>query len=231
MSSDYSRILTLIRKEKGLSQKEAAQAMGINQALLSHYETGRREYGPDFLVKAADFYGVSCDYMLGRTPERNGTMLSVEELPDYDNTKDNKLRGSMYALLNKKLITNSVSVLFDLLSRTKNDGLIENVSNYLTLSVYRMFRVVFNGCDKNQQQMFRVPKAVANPYCVAAMEKSFAKADSITQGKPVDNLEKIKNPEDLTISSKSLSESYPMYSSSILNLVSTAEDIIEDKKE
>lgn len=62
--------MTELRKEKGLSQKDAAAKLGISQALLSHYEKGIRECGQNFLIKAADFYGVSCDYLLGRSPSR-----------------------------------------------------------------------------------------------------------------------------------------------------------------
>ena len=76
VNSEFSRILTLLRKEKGVSQKAAAMSLGVSQALLSHYEKGIRECGLSFLVRAADYYGVSCDYMLGRTPDRTGTTLS-----------------------------------------------------------------------------------------------------------------------------------------------------------
>lgn len=69
-NNDFPRILTLLRKERGFSQKKAAADLGISQALLSHYEKGVRECGLDFLVRAAAYYGVSCDYLLGRTPHR-----------------------------------------------------------------------------------------------------------------------------------------------------------------
>ena len=59
--SDFPRIITLLRKEKGLSQKQAALELGVSQALLSHYEKGIRECGLDFAVKIADYYNVSCD--------------------------------------------------------------------------------------------------------------------------------------------------------------------------
>ena len=70
MNSHFPRIITLLRKERGLSQKKAAEALGISQALLSHYEKGIRECGLDFVVRAADFYNVSSDYLLGRTDNR-----------------------------------------------------------------------------------------------------------------------------------------------------------------
>ena len=72
MEKSFSVTLAELRKEKRLTQKEAAAKLGISQALLSHYEKGIRECSREFLVKAADFYGVSCDYLLGRTAERTG---------------------------------------------------------------------------------------------------------------------------------------------------------------
>ena len=73
MNKDFPRIITFLRKERGLSQKQVAGDMGISQALLSHYEKGIRECGLDFLVKTAEYYGVSTDYLLGRTVQRNFT--------------------------------------------------------------------------------------------------------------------------------------------------------------
>ncbi|MCI8497183.1 MAG: helix-turn-helix transcriptional regulator, partial [Clostridiales bacterium] len=43
MNDSFPRIITLLRKERGISQKAAAQELGISQALLSHYEKGIRE--------------------------------------------------------------------------------------------------------------------------------------------------------------------------------------------
>ena len=42
MSSDFSRIITLLRKEKGVTQRKAAEDLGVSQALLSPYEKGIR---------------------------------------------------------------------------------------------------------------------------------------------------------------------------------------------
>ena len=119
MNADFPRILTLLRKEKGISQKTAAGDLGISQALLSHYEKGIRECGLDFLVRTADYYGVSCDYLLGRSPDRSGTTLTVEDIPEPDVIgKENVMHGSILPVLNKKLIANSMNILFDLLQKT-----------------------------------------------------------------------------------------------------------------
>ena len=77
MKSDFPRVLSLLRKEKGISQKEAANSLGVSQALLSHYEKGIRECGLDFLIRAADFYGVSADYLLGRSADPEGMTLNL----------------------------------------------------------------------------------------------------------------------------------------------------------
>lgn len=81
----FPAILTLLRRERGLTQKQAAAQLGISQALLSHYERGIRECGLDFLIRAADYYGVTCDFLLGREvctpsgPPGEPTALDVYE--------------------------------------------------------------------------------------------------------------------------------------------------------
>ena len=95
MGSEFSRIITLLRKEKGVTQKQAAAELGVSQALLSHYEKGIRECGLDFVVRVADYYGVSCDYLLGRSADRSGLTLSVEEIPNPEGARDGVYRGSI----------------------------------------------------------------------------------------------------------------------------------------
>ena len=70
MKSKFSVKLGKLRREKGLSQRQAAAELGISQALLSHYETGAREPKLDFVIKTCEYYSVSADYILGRTDER-----------------------------------------------------------------------------------------------------------------------------------------------------------------
>ena len=109
---EFNRIIKLLRKERGITQKQAAEDLGVSQALLSHYEKGIRECGLDFVVRVADYYNVSCDYLLGRSAERNGMMLSAEDLPNPDKMKDNIYHGSVLPTMNKKLISNSLNVLY-----------------------------------------------------------------------------------------------------------------------
>ena len=109
---EFNRIIKLLRKERGITQKQAAEDLGVSQALLSHYEKGIRECGLDFVVRVADYYNVSCDYLLGRSAERNGMMLNADDLPNPDKMKDNVYHGSVLPTMNKKLISNSLNVLY-----------------------------------------------------------------------------------------------------------------------
>ncbi len=67
MARSFSQTMSALRRERGLSQRAAAADLRISQALLSHYENGAREPGLDFLCRACEYYGVTADYLLGRT--------------------------------------------------------------------------------------------------------------------------------------------------------------------
>ena len=79
MKSALAETLGALRREKKLSQREAAAMLGVSQALLSHYENDAREPGFDFVIRACDYYGVTADYLLGRTDERNAVSVKVFE--------------------------------------------------------------------------------------------------------------------------------------------------------
>lgn len=56
-----------IRKAKGISQLKLAMDLNTNQNTISRYETGEREPGIAELIKLADYFNVSVDYLLERT--------------------------------------------------------------------------------------------------------------------------------------------------------------------
>ena len=222
MNADFPRILTLLRKERGISQKLAASNLGISQALLSHYEKGIRECGLDFLLRCADFYGVSCDYLLGRSPDRTGSQITVEEIPEQVG-KENVFRAGVLPVLNKKLIANSLNILFDLLAKSNCKPLINEVSSFLMLAVYRMFRLVYSANPRNQNALFTIPDTVSQQYADAAMQIHCANALSISKGDPAVDMEKIKDLEPLMVTTEGLSKAYPLFASSLLNLIQNAE--------
>lgn len=224
MNADFPRILTLLRKERGISQKQAASELGISQALLSHYEKGIRECGLDFVVRTADFYGVSCDYLLGRSPERTGAKLTVEDIPEADSQgRENTMRGSILPVLNKKLLFNALNIVFEMLSNVNDKALTMEISSFLNLAVYRAFRVLYGVNPKNEQSLFTISPIVARAKATAAMV--LCEADAILALNEV----KSSSPEvleKLYISTETLNRDYPMFTSSLLNLIKNSENAI-----
>ena len=63
--------LKLLRKSRGYTQLAVQMKTGIEQALLSKFENGERTPPTETLVRLADFYDVSIDYILCRTENPN----------------------------------------------------------------------------------------------------------------------------------------------------------------
>lgn len=59
-----------LRIDHGLTQKQVAEILNVKQNTYSQYEIGVLNYPIDVLIKLADYYGVSVDYLLGRTNKR-----------------------------------------------------------------------------------------------------------------------------------------------------------------
>ena len=58
-----------LRTKKGISQLRLATELNTTQNTISRYETGEREPGIDELIKIADYFNVSVDYLIGRTED------------------------------------------------------------------------------------------------------------------------------------------------------------------
>ncbi len=101
MSIAFSAKISSLRREKNITQKTAADALGISQALLSHYEKGIRECNLDFVVKAAGYYDVTTDYLLGVSENRHGNS-ELSDLTEINSDNQIKtktlLRAFMYLL-------------------------------------------------------------------------------------------------------------------------------------
>jgi transcriptional regulator with XRE-family HTH domain len=68
--SIFSERLIQLRKSKGISQIAFAKEIGVSPRTYQDYEYGAREPQVSIFVRIADFYGVSLDYLAGRSDER-----------------------------------------------------------------------------------------------------------------------------------------------------------------
>ena len=167
MATDFSRTLSMLRKEQGISQRKVAAALGISQALLSHYENGIREPGLGFVIKVCDYYHVSADYLLGRTLDREGTTIAAEDLYDSSAEKGNVLRGPIIAMLQKKLVVNTTSMLFDLLGKVGNKEAIQEAAAYLGGALFKLYRQL-NRAGGNEEKYMAVDSCAFNSGAVDA---------------------------------------------------------------
>ncbi len=182
MASEFSRVLSLLRKEKRESQRSVAEALGISQSLLSHYEKGAREPGLAFVAKAAEYYGVSCDYLMGRTMLRERAQVSEDALMSASGAKDNKLTGNVMSQLHKKLLQNGVGFLVDLVGKTNSRELTEAVASYLGDSIYFLFRQIYDVTGENGGDFFSIPQELFAPLARADMARSESKMASVLHG-------------------------------------------------
>ncbi|MDR0325233.1 MAG: helix-turn-helix transcriptional regulator [Oscillospiraceae bacterium] len=218
MATDFSRSLALLRKERGLSQRAAAVSLGVSQALLSHYETGAREPGLPFIVRACDFYGVSADFLLGRTMVRDGSSIDPNTIHDAQADNQNRLgRGSAAAILGRKMVVNAVSILFDLAGRSGSTALTAELTNYFGGAVYKIFRHFYAVSGVGEQVFFSAPNCAYAPAADADMSKSEARLLSILH-------QKTDPPGLPALSNDSLTAEYPQLVRSLLTLTHQAGD-------
>lgn len=215
MNSHFPRIITLLRKERGLSQKAVAESLGVSQALLSHYEKGIRECGLDFVVKIADFYDVSCDYLLGRTPHPSGATVQISQPA--------AISRSAQETLGQTLLINSLSVLYSILGNCGNEDITNETSAYLFCEVYRVFRILYSANSKNPQGMFSVREKLAGSRAVASSEVALSNVHCLLTGEDIDNLKGLLKNAAPSLSPEKLTTSYPTLVSSLFTLIQQAE--------
>ena len=215
MNNDFPRILSLLRKERHISQKDAAAALGVAQALLSHYEKGKRECGLDFLVRAADYYNVSTDYLLGRSPMSTGSVIMESQIPDAQSHEKARFGADISITLSKKLLTNSIEVIYNILSRIGNSRLNNAVTNILNFTVYKVFRIIYRTNAKNSDTMFEIGSESACRMASAGAELGEGAAAAAIKESEQDA------PE---ISTVTIETDYPKQAPALLSLIKSSEN-------
>lgn len=80
-----------LRKDFGLTQKELAEKIGLNEAVIGSYELGNAQMTIKNAIKLSRFFGVSIDYLVGNSDEE-GIVIN-NELNDFENNLINELRN------------------------------------------------------------------------------------------------------------------------------------------
>ena len=144
MKTIFSQNLSAIRRELGISQKEAAAALGVSQALMSHYETGTREPGLDFVVRAAEYYHISTDILLRRPINDMVSLVSMRSRLSMPHTQ------SDYGKLREHMSEELLAFLLDQLNLVGNNDMTASALNYVEDAIYELLRHVarlYDGYD------------------------------------------------------------------------------------
>lgn len=80
--------LKLLREEKHLLQSDIANILGVSTSAYGYYEVEKRDIPTEYLMKLADFFDVSTDYILGYSDERNNTKLDKDKIKIGLSTND-----------------------------------------------------------------------------------------------------------------------------------------------
>ena len=109
-----------------------------------------------------------------------------------------------------------------------NKDIENNVSDYLMVSIYRMFRLIYSSNPKNPQALFSIPASLYNGYTSTYQSSKELSAMEIIYGKGVHSSDSASTsfvpPEIMT-------SELPLYSTAMLNLIKIVENNIKQKKQ
>lgn len=97
------------RKSAGLTQKEVAAVVGVNQNTYSYWENGKTKIDSESLAKLSELFGVTTDFLLGKAPCKT-TVDSVNDKPAVRSDEE-KLLG-VYNSLDQESKTQLMSVAY-----------------------------------------------------------------------------------------------------------------------
>lgn len=84
--------LEMLLKENGVKQKELASAIGVLDNMVSYFVRGTRTPNVKQIMAIADFFGVSADYLLGRTDVKT-TDTSIKEISEYTGLSEENIEA------------------------------------------------------------------------------------------------------------------------------------------
>ena len=214
MASDFSRTLALLRREKKISQRTAAGDLGVSQALLSHYENGLREPGLSFVARAADYYGVSCDYLLGRSMARDGSAVPAGRMDVQESAE-----------LEKSHVVQAVSLLLDLAQQTGSMQLPREIEDYLSAVLYKVYRYMYMADPAGVEAVFRASREQFEYLCDARLKEHELRIRTAAKGEEGFGLIR-EELHRFPMSPNEISKRYPALSGALLTILQQVSDSI-----
>lgn len=111
--NSISEKLKYLRDLKKLTQKEVANSIGVTTSAYGFYEQGKRTPSPELIVKLAEYFNVTTDYLLGYTKTSYSVNANILEVPSIiceDNSNYDIIEKSKN---NKEEFTNNLDIFLD----------------------------------------------------------------------------------------------------------------------
>lgn len=208
MTNSFARRMTELRRKKGITQKQAAASLGISQALLSHYEKGVRECGLDFLLKAASFYEVSTDYLLGKEKKETKNLTPAQQT------------SGMFGGAQK--------VIFDMIAKTADEQLLDQATDFLSLAYYRLYRLLYWGGHPAHEGPFTISEKTYRALADAGMEISEVKLQCVLEGMDIGQYKSV-DPSQLEVDHEELTKLYGKEYLDVLTIIEKAESRLKER--
>ena len=159
-NKEIARRLSELRKDKGITQSELAEILGVSRTTVANYETGNRTPEYDTLARLADIYQVSCDYIIrgissefaeiyATTGLSEDAVLVLSILNKYE--KDKKLLDTV-----NQLLENEYRTAYDLLSQSGENVAEHGFAPKLNPRKYSCCRAntaVAHSCSRKSQRI------------------------------------------------------------------------------
>ncbi len=96
---EFNQRLKDLRESRDLTQVRFAEILNMTSSTISKYERGDLEPNNDTIIKIADFFDVSVDYLLGRTNDKNGSIniTTIAAHSDNDLTEEEREKVREFA--------------------------------------------------------------------------------------------------------------------------------------
>ncbi len=183
------------------------------------------------MVRAADYYQVSCDYLLGRSPDRTGATHFRGGHPGAGRGGQRKPpAGKPAAHPEQKALANSLNVIFGELQKCNHKNLTAEISAYLGVSVYKAFRLLYSANAKNPQGMFAAPENLYNGLADAVQSIAQANAACLAGGEKAGDMEGLEKGTAPVMTPDTIAKDYPLFAASLMNLIQNTENRMGMKK-
>ena len=153
--------------------------------------------------------------------------MSAEPAAKPSNESADTRKTTALIALNKKLISNSLNVIFSVLEEADNKGLASEVSSYIMVSIYKMLRAVYSANPKNPQAMFSILPELYSGLSSALQSIMEANAICISSGKNADGFDGIDISSAPQLSPDIISKKYPELAPALYNLIRETEEKIK----